>query len=122
MPATTLTSTVSTNAGVDPGLQNSDQANGNRFRLYPGRTLVLIENGDVSTRTATIPAQVTSRPADGRFPATTVADIVVAVPAGAKRLIGPLPAAYADANGYGYVNWSASTPTDTQVAPIDIPA
>ena len=120
MPATTLTVASIGTTGTDPALQNSDVTNGNQFANTPGRTYALVFNGDASSRTVTFAAQTTTRPADGTFPATTVANVALAVAAGAYRIFGPFPASYNDGNGYVQVSWSASTPTTTKIAPFNI--
>lgn len=84
-------------------------ATGDKAVNPKGRLMLQVANGDASPHTLTIPAVTTTRAAEGQFPAMTVPDIVVAVPAGATKLIGPIPNAYNDANNKITTNYSATT-------------
>ena len=60
-------------------------ASGDTVANPRGRTFFIAKNGDASAKTLTIPAQTTSRPADGQFPSLTIPDISVVIAAGARR-------------------------------------
>jgi hypothetical protein len=75
-----------------------------------GNTILRVNNGGGASINVTIAAGANpSRPADGTFPAMTLGNQVVAVPAGAVRLIGPVPSAYNDAAGNINLSYSAVT-------------
>lgn len=84
-----------------------------------GNTIIRITNGGGSTITATLAAQVTTRPADGTFPAQTVSNAAVSIAAGVTRLIGPVPPAYNDGNGLIQLTYSAVT--SVTVEAYDLP-
>lgn len=73
-----------------------------------GNLILEVANGSGGSITATITAVQTTRPAEGPYPKQTVADIAVAVGAGATKIIGPIPAAYNDANGNIAISYSAT--------------
>lgn len=56
-----------------------------------GKTLLHVKNAGGGSINVTLTAQVTSRDAGPGFGAYSLADLVVAVGAGAERIIGPLP-------------------------------
>lgn len=70
---------------------------------------ILLTNGSGGSLTATIVAQATTRQADGAFPAQTLANQAIAVPAGAARVAGPFPAAFHDSNGKIQITYSGVT-------------
>ena len=73
-----------------------------------GRTFVEVANGSGSSINVTVPAQQTSVVVPG-VGALTVADIVVAVGAGARKFIGPFSRAYINTAGSITLNYSATT-------------
>ena len=73
------------------------------------RTVVLVKNGSGAPINVTVAAVQTQRPADGNFPAQTVADQVVSVAAGATAALGPFPAAFNNSSGQLAVSYSATT-------------
>lgn len=77
----------------------SASAGGDTVANLRGRTVLVVDNGGGSSINVTLTAQQTSRPKDGTFPAQTVADQVIAVAAGARKYIGPIPAAFVNASG-----------------------
>jgi hypothetical protein len=83
-------------------------ANGDTVQNNRGRSCGVVKNGSGGSINVTIPAVTTARPAEGNFPAMTVADLVVPVAAGATAVIGPIPAAYNNANGQFTMNYSAT--------------
>lgn len=74
-----------------------------------GTSFVRVINGGGGSINVTAAAQLTSRGADSQFPAQTVANVVVAVPAGAARVIGPFPSAYNDGNAKVQLTYSGVT-------------
>lgn len=98
MPATELTPVAAALTGANPGLTAVDGSNGNCF-LNNKNSLLIVSNGSGGSINVTVAPVLTARPSDGVFPAATQASIVVAVPNGAIRLIGPFPACFNDATG-----------------------
>lgn len=78
-------------------------ASGDKFRPDE-RTMLHVVNGDSSSHTITI---VTPGTVNG----LAIADLVVTVPNGASRMIGPFPAGTfaASADGLASITWSATT-------------
>ncbi len=73
------------------------------------RILVHVKNGSGASVTVTIPAKATPQTIAG-FGSVAMADLTVAVGAGAEKLIGPIPSGYVDAaTGAAAVNYSATT-------------
>lgn len=108
MPRTNIAiQEVAKNAGAELTETNADQANGQMFE-NDGRTVLVVRNGDASTRTVTVVGVACSH---GR-----TANIAVAVQAGRVAELGPFDRdlfnqpSGAD-QGKVYVDWSASTPT-----------
>ena len=70
-----------------------------------GKTFLHVKNGGGSSINVTLSSQVTNPPAG-----TAATNKVIAVAAGAEKMIGPLPAnGWNDANGQVHVNYSAVT-------------
>ena len=68
-----------------------------------GRTVLWVKNGSGSSINVTV---VSTKSVNG----LAVADLVVAVPAGQDRLIGPFPRnTFADANGQADIDYSSVT-------------
>jgi hypothetical protein len=68
-----------------------------------GRTILHVKNGGGSSINVTIDTP-------GSVDGLAVGNLVVAVPAGAERFIGPFPTnIYSQADGNLYVDWSAVT-------------
>lgn len=75
-----------------------------------GNTILRITNGGGGSINVTIAAGASpTRSADGTFPAMTLAANVVAVGAGATKLIGPIPPAYNDSGGNVQLTYSGVT-------------
>jgi hypothetical protein len=72
------------------------------------RTFLAVDNAGGSSIDVTITAQDTTVNAPG-VGEVSVSDIVVSVPAGADRLIGPFPSAFIDASGNVAVGYSDDT-------------
>ena len=87
----------------------SAAAGGDQFANPRGTALLYVKNGGGSSINVTLTAQITTRPADGAYPSMTVANNVVAVAAGAEKVIGPIPSAFNDGNGNVQVTYSAVT-------------
>jgi hypothetical protein len=85
-----------------------DAGNGNSF-VNTGRELLIIDNGDASSKTATI---VSTATVDG----LAVADLPVVVAAGKRAVVGPFPPSV-----YGSpvtVTWSAGTSVKAMVLQV----
>lgn len=72
------------------------------------RTFFWVENGSGASINVTFTAQRTSQAVPGAG-ALTIPDKVVAVPANARRLVGPFPEAYNNSDGRVAVSYSAVT-------------
>ena len=82
---------------------------GDTFANPTGSLLLYVSNGSGSSINVTVAAQSTSRPADAQWPAMTLGDNVVAVGAGAAKLIGPIPTAFNNDSGSVEVAYSSAT-------------
>lgn len=71
-------------------------------------TFLHVKNGSGGSINVTISKQVSTKTVPG-VGSLAVADIVVAVAAGAEKFIGPFPAAYVDSSGFVNVAYSAIT-------------
>lgn len=75
-----------------------------------GDVMLLVTNGAGAPINVTLAAGANpTRAADGTFPAMTLANQVIAVTNGQSRLIGPIPAAFNDANGLVQITYSSAT-------------
>ena len=74
-----------------------------------GNAFLYVKNGSGGSINVTLVAQSTTRPADGAYPAMTLANNVVAVGNGVEKIIGPIPSAFNDGNGNVTVNFSGTT-------------
>lgn len=82
-----------------------------------GNVLLDVNNASGSSINVTIAVGPNpTRPADGTFPAQTVVNQVVAVGAGARKIIGPIPPVFNDANGL--VNITTSAQSQVTILPI----
>ncbi len=89
------THTGTTLFGTAPTASTGDQISNPR-----GRTALFVTNASGSSINVTISAAPGAvRPADGSYPSQSLPDIVVAVAAGAAKMIGPVPVGYNDAAG-----------------------
>lgn len=88
---------------------NNASAGGDSVANQRLNTTLWVINGSGGSINVTVAAQVTTRGGDATYPAQTVSNVVVAVGAGAQKLIGPFPAAYNDGNGNLQVTWSATS-------------
>ena len=84
-------------------------AGGDQFPNPKGNAYLYIKNGGGGSINVTAAAQITTRPADGTFPAGTQGNNVVAVGAGVEKLIGPFPAAFNDGNNNVQLTYSGVT-------------
>lgn len=87
----------------------SAAAGGDSVANPRGNTILRVTNGGGSSINVTLAAQVTTRAADGTFPAMTLANQVIAVANGTTKLIGPIPPAFNDGNGNVQITYSAVT-------------
>ncbi len=104
----TLTKTVPALAGTVP-TATAASAGGDQVANPNGKTYVRVTNGSGGSITCTLAAVVTSRPADGTFPAMTLSSQAVAVAAGTTKVIGPIPPAFNDGNGFVQLTYSGVT-------------
>lgn len=74
-----------------------------------GNVFIQVVNGGGGSINVTLTPTITNRPADGVFPQMTLAANVVAVAAGASKVIGPIPTAFNDGNGNVPVTYSGVT-------------
>lgn len=84
-------------------------AGGDAMVVGRGGNFLYVKNGSGGSINVTLAAQQTTRPADGAFPSMTLANQVVAVGAGVEKIIGPIPAAFADGNGKCQITYSGVT-------------
>lgn len=104
-----ITPVKPTIAGVANG-SVAASAGGDTVTNPSGNVLVRVTNGSGASINLTIAAGANpTRPADGAFPAMTLGNQVVAVPAGATRIVGPIPPAFNDGNGNVALTYSAVT-------------
>lgn len=92
--------------GANPALASAN-AGGDSIINTKANATFIVNNGSGSSINVTFAAQQNPRPTDGTFPAMTLSNNVVAVPAGGMRLIGPIPSAFNDGNGKVQVTYSA---------------
>lgn len=104
----TLTVQNIARTGLNP-LLAAAAAGGDQFaNPSDQRTFLWVDNADASAKQVTIAAQDTSVNVPG-YGTLTVSDIVVSVPAGEARLIGPIPQAYNNASGMVSVAYDDDT-------------
>lgn len=103
---TVITPTLS---GVAPS-PASASGGGDTVANPRGDVLIRVINGGGSSINATVTPPASSvRPADGSFPQMTLSPLVVAVPAGASRIIGPFPPMYNNSAGNLDLTYSSAT-------------
>jgi hypothetical protein len=110
---------------VNPALAGATSAGvaaaggGDQVANPRGNTILRVNNGGGGSINVTIAAGANPlRPADGTFPAQTLAAQVVAVGAGVAKLIGPIPPAYNDGNGNIQITYSGVS--SVTVEPIQV--
>lgn len=109
----TITVATISQSGTTQALAAAN-TDGSQFLVRSGgRTFLLVDNASGGSINVTLEVQTTSINVPGAG-AITVADIVVAVPSGAAKLIGPIAPAYVDASGYAHITYSAVTSVTTQ--------
>lgn len=98
----TLTATKCVSTGINP-LNTAAAAGGGDEFVNTGKEMLVVKNADGGSHSVTIPR---TRTVDGQ----PAASLVVAVPAGATRLIGPFrPADYNDGEGKVQVTYDGVT-------------
>lgn len=96
-------------AGVNPS-PAAASAGGDTVANPRGNVLIRVNNGSVGAVDVTLAVGPNAtRPADGTYPAHTYENIVVSVPAGESRVIGPVPPAYNNASGQVAVTYEDTT-------------
>ena len=103
-----ITPVTASMAGVNPA-PAAASGGGDSVNNARGNTFLRVNNGGGGSINVTIAAQIATRPADGTFPAMTLANNVVAVPAGQQRIIGPIPPAFNDSGGNAQITYSGVT-------------
>lgn len=108
---------------ITPALSGNDLAGvaasggGDEVANPKGTVMLFVANAGGGSINVTLTAVETNRKASPPFPAMTLANQVVAVPAGGRRLIGPIPKAFNHATT-GRVAISYSGVTSVTVAAI----
>lgn len=117
MAETTLTVKEITKAGVASALAAAN-TDGSKWLASGGRTFLQAKNASGSPINVTVEGQqTTNQPGVGPIAAP---DIVVAVAATTGDvMIGPIPAAYCDADGFAHVTFSGVT--SLTVAAFELP-
>lgn len=89
----TLTPLTPSLAGIDlAGVSAS--GGGDEVANPNGNVMLFVNNGGGGSINVTLTAVETNRKASPPWPAMTLSNQVVAVPAGGRRLIGPIPLAF----------------------------
>lgn len=83
------------------------------------RTFLHVSNSGGGAVTVTIPAQTTSIKVAGAG-SLDVDDIVVSVPVGEARMIGPFPSTHTDSDGNTTVNYSSTSSVTAQAIKLPI--
>ena len=104
MPRVSIPITQVVQEGVAPPAQtNADAANDHQLDFNDGRVLLEVVSTDAGAQSVTV---VTP----GQQSGLGVADLVVSVPAGATRLMGPFsPGTFNNADGTVYIDTTVST-------------
>jgi hypothetical protein len=99
--ATTLTPSAYTRAGLDLATEAAADATGNNW-VNSGKEFLYVDNQGAVTCNVTLVYNTTSQTFDGQ----AVANKVVAVAAGARKIIGPFPTGiYNDVNSKANVSY-----------------
>lgn len=102
MARTDLTVQQIARTGLNASFSSADGTNQNAF-ANDGRTYLHVKNGGGSSINVTVDTP-------GVVDGLAVGNLVVAVPNGGERIIGPFPTnIYNQADGKVYVDWSAVT-------------
>lgn len=119
MPITALSKITPSLAGANSA-GSAANVDGHTIANARGNTLIEVTNGGGGSINVTIVAPAGAiRPADGAFPQMALASNVVAVGAGATRLIGPIPTGFNNSGGECTVTFSGVT--TVTVKAIDLP-
>lgn len=108
MPPTPLTKIQPVLTGVVSG-GSAANADGHTVENHRGNTYIEVTNGGGGSINVTVNAPAKTRPADAEWPAMALANVVVAVAAGASKIIGPIPTAYNDSGGNVSITFSGVT-------------
>lgn len=102
MPRTDLSPQQILRTGLNPTFSAADGSNQNSFENN-GQTYLHVKNGGGSSINVTIDTP-------GTVDGLAVGNLIVAVPNGGERIIGPFPQnIYNQVDGKVYVDWSAVT-------------
>jgi hypothetical protein len=101
MARQTKTVQVIARTGTIPTYAAATATDGHKF-ANDGNTFLHVKNGGGSSINVTIQTP-------GTVDGLTVSDLVVAVAAGAEKMIGPFPPGIYNQSGEVYVDWSAVT-------------
>lgn len=87
-----------------------------------GKTALQVTNGGGGSINVTVgvPSPTPVRAADGQFPAQSLTSTVVAVAAGATKIIGPIPPAYNDGSGIVAISYSGVTSVTVAALDLDV--
>lgn len=105
-------------AGVKPTYQAA-AAGDTMPQTSNARRFFHVKNGAGVTRTVTIPKSSLSLNVAG-YGGIAISDIVIAIPAGEERMIGPFSDLYKDGNGKIPINYDVIT--TVTVAAIELPS
>lgn len=106
--ATLTVQNLATTGSLNPSYAAADVAGD--VMPNDGKTVLHVKNAGVGSINVTITAQVASRDAGPGYGTYTRADLVVAVPNGGERIIGPLPKiAFNNAQGQAAIAYSGVT-------------
>jgi hypothetical protein len=101
-------------SGTTLTFNNATAAGGDIVTNGDGRTELVLRNTHTATQNVVISGNSRQRSADAQFPALTVPDITIVVPAnGGIVHVGPFPAAYTDNNGNLNLSYSANSGGNT---------
>lgn len=109
----TISAATISQSGTTQSLASANTDGSKILTRSDGRTFLVVTNGSGGSINVTLVAQTTSINVPGAGP-ITIGNIVVAVPAGATKIIGPFAPAYVDATGYAHVTYSAVTSVTVQ--------
>jgi hypothetical protein len=107
-------------AGLTPAYTAAGAGGDTIPQSSDGRRFLHVKNGGGGSINVTITKQVASVRVPGVASALAISDMVVAVGAGAEKMIGPFSDAYRDGNGNVAITYSGVT--TVTVAAIEVPA
>ncbi len=110
----TFTRQSKSSAGTTLTFNNATAAGGDIVTNSDGRTELILRNTHTAAQNVVVSGNSRQRSADAQFPAMTVPDITIPVPAnGGTVQAGPFPAAYTDNNGNLNLSYSGNVGGNT---------